>query len=384
VPSAASKLFLWKICRLMAPSSPWYEIDLSAIRHNHAELRKHLASHVKVFACLKRNAYGCGAGPAARVLAGTGVYGFGVASLSDASAIRAQGIELPILLYAGVLPDSADLVHRLNLTVTVSSLEELEQWSRALGHVKVFLKVDLGFFRAGVSPARIGGLLAATAAHPGVELQGIYTHTNRNPGLKADAVMQFQRFQQILQTARAQGLRPPIALFSSTHTVLEHPEMDLDAVDPGALFFGIEDAAGAARRMNLKPALKAIKARLVSVKQADDSLGPVPDIAGYRPGMTLGVIAMGWGHGYPRKVPTGAQALVRGVRVSLLAPAHLEHMRVDLSPVPDAVPGDEVFILGAQGGEAISIESLAAQWGLDPIGLYVTLRDQIPRTYIDV
>jgi alanine racemase len=57
----------------------WYEIDLDAIRHNYRQLRSHLPRHVKIYACLKRNAYGCGAGPVASALAKEGVDGFAVA-----------------------------------------------------------------------------------------------------------------------------------------------------------------------------------------------------------------------------------------------------------------------------------------------------------------
>ncbi|MBZ5763751.1 alanine racemase, partial [Rhizobium sp. VS19-DR104.2] len=80
----------------------WYDIDLGAIRHNYLQLRKHLSARVKVFACLKRNAYGCGAGPVAAALAGEHIDGFAVASLLDAIAIRRAGPLNPILLYPGV------------------------------------------------------------------------------------------------------------------------------------------------------------------------------------------------------------------------------------------------------------------------------------------
>lgn len=71
----------------------WYEIDLGAIRHNYRELRSVLPKNVSIYACLKRNAYGCGAGPVARTLAAEGVDGFAVASLLDAMAIRRMGVD---------------------------------------------------------------------------------------------------------------------------------------------------------------------------------------------------------------------------------------------------------------------------------------------------
>ena len=68
-------------------------------------------------------------------------------------------------------------------------------------------------------------------------------------------------------------------------------------------------------------------------------------------------------------------------RVRVLAPAHLEHLRIDLSTVPEARIGDPVLLLGQQGDAVITHAEVASQWGTDIIGLYNHLRDHIPRIY---
>ncbi|MCZ4093526.1 alanine racemase C-terminal domain-containing protein [Sinorhizobium psoraleae] len=73
--------------------------------------------------------------------------------------------------------------------------------------------------------------------------------------------------------------------------------------------------------------------------------------------------------------------LGEGQRARLLPPAHLEHLRIDLTDVPDARFGDQVLLLGQQGTEIITLEEVAAQWGTDVVGLYAQLRDHIPRVY---
>lgn len=360
----------------------WYEIDLGAVRHNYRELRAHLPGTVKIFACLKRNGYGCGAGPVARALAAEGADGFAVASLPDALAIRETGIDLPVLLYPGPLPTSAKTIESLRLTVTVSNLDELERWRAAMSIARIFVKADLGFFRAGATPQEIGRLLSAAHACDNVEVHGLYAHMSELPTSTPSAGEQFARLQRILQDAEAAGTRPPIAMMSSTEGVLRHPAMDFDAVDPGALFVGLPETDRPMRPVILRPALKAISTCLVSVKRIDASLGPIPDIPGFRPSMTIGVLGMGWGDGFPRQVPDQAQALVRGRRARLLPPAHLEHLRIDLTDVPDARFGDQVLLLGQQGNQTITQEEVAAQWGTDVVGLYAQLRDHIRRVYV--
>jgi alanine racemase len=361
----------------------WYEIDLGAIRHNYHQLRAHLPAPVKIIACLKRNGYGCGAGPVARALMEEGADGFAVAALPDAIAIREMGVDLPVLLYPGPLPAAAKTIESLGLTVTVSGLDELERWRSAMSVTRIFVKVDLGFFRAGATPQEVGRLLAAAHDCRNVEVQGLYAHLSELPASAADfANEQFARLRRILQEAEASGIRPPIAMISSTEGALRYPAMDFDAVDPGALFIGLSETNHPARSVTLRPALKGISTSLVSVKQIDASLGPTPDIPGFRAGMVIGVLGMGWGDGLPRRVSAEAEALVRGRRARLLPPAHLEHLRIDLTDVPDARFGDQVLLLGQQGNQTITQEEVATQWGTDVVGLYAQLRDHIPRVYV--
>ena len=296
--------------------------------------------------------------------------------------MRSAGITGPILLYPGTLPTAWPTIGALDLTISISSIEELERWRARRSNIRVFIKVDLGFFRAGATPREAVRLLALASACRDVRLEGIYAHLSELPTSKpSDATDQFTRMLAILKEANARGIRPDVAMISSTESVLNHPEMDLDAVDPGALLVGLSEATSPIRHLALRPALKTISTSLVAVKHVDASLGPTPEIPGFHAGMKLGVVSFGWGDGYPRKVPDKAQALVGGKRVRLLPPAHLEHLRVDLTEVPDARFGDQVVLLGRQGAEEITHEELACLWGTDLVGLYGQLRDHVPRIY---
>lgn len=360
-----------------------YEIDLEAIRHNYRQLRAHLGEHVKIHACLKRNGYGCGAGPVAAALANEGADGFAVASLMDAIAIRREGVSNPVLLYPGAGIAAARTIEALGLTVSISSIDELRQWRSIIGQLRVFLKVDLGFFRAGATPSSVCELLSAATDDLQVSVEGIYAHMSELPSSGTrTARAQFDRMRAIVARTERLGLRPPLIMMSSTDGALNHPEMDFDAVDPGALFFGIAERTMGPRPMTLQPALKTVRTRLVSVKRVDRSLGTVPDVAGLRRGMLLGVIGMGWGDGLPRQLPPNITALVRGRRARLLPPSHLEHIRIDLSDIPDARFGDEVVLLGKQGDQAITHDEVAYQWGTDLVGLYGLLRDHVPKIYL--
>ncbi|CUX06693.1 Alanine racemase [Agrobacterium fabacearum S56] len=360
-----------------------YEIDLGAVRHNYRQLRAHLPERVAVYACLKRNAYGCGAGPVARALAGEDVDGFAVASILDAMAIRREGLSNPILLYPGALPVAAAAVKSLDLIVTVSSVSELRQWRAVIENLRVFIKVDLGFYRAGATPLQAIELLVEATADRKVWIEGLYAHMSELPGSGAeDAYRQLKKMNSMVRQMRSIDARVPTIMMSSTEGALNYPDMDFDAVDPGALFVGLSDVEQPVRKVVLRPVLTAISTKLVSVKRLDSSLRPPAEIPWLQAGMNIGVIGMGWGDGLPRHLPNDAEVLVRGKRAKLLPPSHLEHIRIDLSDIPEARFGDQVILLGRQEDEQITLEEVAHHWGTDVMGIYGNLRDHIQRVYI--
>ena len=84
-----------------------FEIDLNAIRHNISEIRQVVGNDAQIIAALKGNGYGFGLGEVARITASCGCNAIAVADLADAAELRGQGIDLPILLYAGHVTDAS-------------------------------------------------------------------------------------------------------------------------------------------------------------------------------------------------------------------------------------------------------------------------------------
>ena len=112
--------------KLLRPT--WAEISLSTLRRNYERVRK-LAGRRKVMAVVKADAYGHGAVPVAKRLAGCGVDWFGVATVEEGIELRAAGIEQPVLLLGGLyMSDPADLVE-YRLTPSVSSTARLDTYA---------------------------------------------------------------------------------------------------------------------------------------------------------------------------------------------------------------------------------------------------------------
>jgi alanine racemase len=54
---------------------------------------------------------------------------------------------------------------------------------------------------------------------------------------------------------------------------------------------------------------------------------------------------------------------------------------LQLDDVPDAIPGDEVVLLGAQGDEKITVNEIAERWGTLNYEVVCGLADRLPRLY---
>ncbi len=347
--------------------------DLDAVVHNANAIRAALSPGCRLFACLKGDAYGIGIRFVAPALAAAGVDAFAVGAVEDALEIRGAGCSSQvILLYPNCLPDAAPAVERERLTVTISSIDEARAWHAAAGGtIDAFVKVDVGALRAGVLPREAGRFAQALRMLPKLRIVGAYAHLHLpDPAAMQEyAQWQFANFGRAVASMVGGGLRIAVRMVSGTAALLQFPQMDLEAVDPGRALFGL-GFQGVQRRIDLQPALVGWRARLLLVKEvAPEDVAPHGAPFALRTQQRIGVIPVGWGDGLPRRMPDSAVVLVRGRRARLLPPSHFEHVRVDLTDVPDARYGDEVILLGEQENERVAMTELAQWTGRDPLHL---------------
>jgi len=112
---------------------------------------------------------------------------------------------------------------------------------------------------------------------------------------------------------------------------------------------------GTASNHNLKPAM-TLSSQLISVKKLKKG-----DTVGYggtyvcEKDKTVGIIAIGYGDGYPRHAKTGTPVLVNNKRCSLLGRVSMDMICVDLDEQPNAKVNDSVVLWG----EDLAVEEVA-------------------------
>jgi alanine racemase len=81
--------------------------------------------------------------------------------------------------------------------------------------------------------------------------------------------------------------------------------------------------------------------------------------------MRIGVVAAGYGDGFPRHSSSGCPILVKDIRTRITGHASMDMLCVDLRNIPDVKVGDPVELWGAQ----LPIEEVASHAGTIPYEL---------------
>ncbi|HEY9121080.1 MAG TPA: alanine racemase [Marinobacter sp.] len=349
-------------------------IDCGALRHNY-RLARRLASPARAMAVIKADGYGHGIREVARALASEAPK-FAVACLEEALAIRAAGVEHPVVLLQGV-HSAGDLATcaREGFEVVVHSDYQLDWLERATSVPTLWLKVNTGMNRLGFPPAALPDVMAWLKSHAMVQkLTGFVTHFACADDL--DSGFTEHQTRVFAESLADWAPLEKTAANSAAHFRAGQPMFDWSR--PGIMLYGASpmlDKTGP--QLGLKPVM-TLEAQLTAVR----TLQPGESV-GYGCSWTaeqetrMGIVAIGYGDGYPRHAGTGTPAWVAGSRIRLLGRVSMDMLAVDLSNAPDASPGDTVELWGPH----VSVDEVAHHAGTIAYELLTGITARVPRLY---
>lgn len=328
------------------------QIRPEALRHN-ARRARALAGSAEVYAMVKANGYGHGLLEVTTALRDE-VDGFGVAVIEEAVALREAGISSRISLLEGCF-DVGEwrLAAQLGLEVVMHSQEQVASLREAgiESALHIWLKVDTGMHRLGLPSESVQGVLAALGAMPGVVVDGLMTHFACADQLE-DPLSEIQ-LQRIRALAAQHGL-PWCAANSAG--LFRYPDCRGARVRPGIMLYGASPLEEKnAQELDLK-----VTQRLVAPVMAITRV-PAGDTVGYGGSWrasrdsVIGVVAIGYGDGYPRYAANGAPVAINGTRTHIVGRVSMDMLTIDLTDVLDAKIGDDVELWG----DSIAVDEVA-------------------------
>jgi alanine racemase len=330
-------------------------VDLGAIERNCARLCALLEGGTELCAVVKADGYGHGALPVARAAIAGGAARLAVATAAEALELRQAGVGAPLLVMGALTREEA--------AAAVGAGAEVVAWRedfvRALpAGAGVHVKLDTGMGRLGTRDAAEASAVAAAA---GEGLVGLMTHfaTADEPG-DEHFPAQLERFRAFVDQAGRPGLTVHAANSAAT---FREPAAHFDMVRCGIAVYGLDPFGEDPAARGIEPAM-AVESYVAAVKRFEPGDG-----AGYGRTWTaseptwVGVLPIGYGDGWRRALSNNAEVLVGGRRRPLVGRVSMDNVTVDLGPEGEVEPGEPAVLIGAQGGERILAEEVAARLG---------------------
>ena len=301
-------------------------IDLGAIRHNARRLLEVLDG-AELWAVVKANGYGHGAGDVARAALGAGATALCVATVAEGVELRQGEPEVRILIM-GPTDDPREITTardaRLELVVSGGAIPE---------DIPVHLKVDTGMGRWGL----------AELPEPPATVVGLMSHLATADSDPAFAQIQIERFRKA--TEPYAHLTRHIA---NSAAALRLPDARFDAARCGIALLGISPFETDPAEDGLRPAL-SWRSRLAQVRllEPGESTGYGRAFVAERP-TWIGIVPVGYEDGFRRDM-TGTEVLVDGERRHSVGTVSMDAFAVELDrelPVgtPVTIIGDGALI----------------------------------------
>jgi alanine racemase len=158
--------------------------------------------------------------------------------------------------------------------------------------------------------------------------------------------------------------------------IVAWPTSHLDWVRPGIMLYGATPLIGqSAVELGLKPVM-TLESRLIAVhlRKRGEAVGYGGDWV-CPEDMPVGVVAIGYGDGYPRHAPPGTPVAMNGARVPLIGRVSMDMITLDLRTQPQARVGDPVVLWGADP----TVDEIATLSGTVSYELLCCVTPRIPR-----
>jgi alanine racemase len=349
-------------------------INLQALHHNLSVARRR-AMNSHVLGVIKADAYGHGLVPVAETLA-PDVSGLAISCIEEGEILREAGYEGRIVLLHGIeRADDLDEAARFRLDLVVHHPAQgkwLEE-SSISQPLDVWIKVDSGMHRLGVPKDDFAGLFHRLAGLSAVGTIRAMTHF-------ADADDQGSHYtaQQLKHFDMALGGQDIEQSCANSAGVLGHPDSHRNWVRPGIMLYGSSPFVNSSALADGLMPVMELTAPLIAIQHYRKG-----DTVGYGrtwtcpEDMPVGVVAIGYGDGYPRHAPSGTPTMLNGVIAPLVGRVSMDLVTIDLREVGGAEIGLPVELWGNH----VSVDTVASMSGTISYEILCAVGPRAERTF---
>jgi alanine racemase len=363
----------------------WADIDLDAFDQNVASVSATLPPRSKIIAVLKADAYGHGAVELARRCHPDHVAMIATALLEEALELRQAGIDLPLLVLGPLGEEQVAMAIEHRITLGVPGPEELEIVARAARErdIAIHLKLDSGMGRMGVVETELPNVAEIMRSAPRLRIEAFYTHfANASDPEDAFTTEQAARFDTLVETLRQAGITAARRHVANSAAAARGLVREGDFVRAGITLLGAQPLD---RAPSPPPGLQPLMRWRTEIARLKDL--PEGHVVGYGKTFTttrpsrIATIPAGYADGYSRGLSNRGEVLVRGKRAPIAGRVSMDMTNIDVTDIPGVAIGDEVVLLGSQGGETITVEEIAKKLDTISYEVFCGVSARVPRVY---
>jgi alanine racemase len=343
----------------------WVEVDLDALVRNARALARR--ADVPLLPMVKADAYGMGVSAVVRALEAVEPWGYGVATIEEGAALRADGITRPIVVFTPIVPSEIPAARGAGLRPALSDPTVIAAWGGSGGGAW-HLSIDTGMNRAGVSWQETGTLASLLRAHPP---EGVFTHFHSAELDDGSAGHQLTRFREAL----AMLPERPAIVHAENSPAIERigGRSEWTLVRPGVFLYGV----GSQGPLKPEP-VASLWARIVEIRTVAPGESVSYDATYVAPTpRRVATLAVGYADGYRRSSSNVGGVRVGGVDARVVGIVTMDMTMIDVTDVPCGI-GDPVELIGRG---PLAVEAVARRAGLSPYEILVGLALRAPRLY---
>ncbi len=361
-------------------------IHLDRLVYNYRVIREKI-NHLPIMAAVKANGYGHGAVEVSRALQAEGVHYFAVFTIDEAVELRDAGINEPILTFSRFHPDQLDVAVERNITVNISSFNDLDailhRQKRYKSSPKFHIKVDTGMTRLGLDINDLNHVFETIKTHPELDCEGIYSHyATADEGDLSYAEYQHMQFEQVLEMVSMHGLDIKYRHCSNSGAIINMPQSWYNMVRVGMLLYGAFPSEEVPKELPIRPVME-FRGPIVSVRSVPR--GTHVSYGGKyitQKESNIGVVQSGFADGFPRPWYKTGHVAYNGEMFPIAGRVCMDQFMVDFGETKP-MEGENVLFFGESGKNLIHVEEIAAAINSTTYVLLTAIGGRTKRIFIE-
>lgn len=371
------------------------QIDEDAIISN-CNYLKSLKPHAKMCAVVKANAYGHGVEIVAPALVKAGIDMFAVANFNEARQLSDIKPPCPVLVLGSHLSifegenqkGIAEWIVDNGVRITAMLKSDIDAIVKACEQLNkkayVHIKLDTGMSRMGLDRDKLWDLVEYIKQFENIEIEGLYTHlSTADAEDKTLALSQLQQLRNFIKVLKSKCVEPVLIHADNSAAVIDMPDVDFNMLRVGIALYGYQPSREMKQCPELKPAMRVVS-RLLAVKNIKKGTCIGYGCTYKAPNdMTIGVVPIGYGDAYDRKISNRGKMKVADTIVPIVGRVSMDQTIIDLTETvkkdSNIKAGDEVVVIDNDREAPNSVENIAELLGSIPYEITTRLGPRIVR-----